>query len=73
MIVIKLSKNKNIFDENLCTYQYALDKSNFKHKLTYKEGFNKQNKKRNRPRKIIFFKPQFCKLVKINLGKYYLN
>ena len=34
--LIKLSKNKNIFDDNICTYQNALDKSNFKFKLAYK-------------------------------------
>ena len=53
--VIKLSKNKNIFDDNICTYQNALDKSNFKQKLTYTTDFNKQKKKRNRSRKIIYF------------------
>ena len=28
--LIKLSRNRNIFDHNICTYQNALDKSNLK-------------------------------------------
>ena len=44
--LIELSKNKNIFSNNTCTYQNALDKSKFKHKLTYKDNFKKQKKKR---------------------------
>ena len=65
--LIKLFKNRNIFDQNICTYQNALDKSNFKHKLTYKEYFNK----RNRTRKIIYFNPPFCESVKTNIIKIF--
>ena len=36
-ILIKLSKIKDIFDDNICTYRNALDKSNFKHKLTLQQ------------------------------------
>ena len=71
--LIKLSKNKNIFDQNAYTYQNALEKSNFKHKLTYKEDFNKQKKKRNRTRKIIYFNPPFCESVKTNIGKMFFE
>ena len=71
--LIKLSKNRYIFDQNACTYQNALDKSNFKHKLTYKEDFNKQKKKRSRTRKIIYFNPQFCESVKTNIGKTFFE
>ena len=46
--LIKLSKNKNIFDDNICTYQNALDNSSFKHRLTYTTDFNKQNKKQTK-------------------------
>ena len=71
--LIKLSKNKNIFDQNAYTYQNALYKSNFKHKLTYKEDFNKQKKKRNRTIKIIYFNPPFCESVKTNIGKMFFE
>ena len=43
--LVKLSKNKNIFSNNTCTYQNALDKSNYKHKLTYAGDFNNQKRK----------------------------
>ena len=71
--LIKLSKNRNIFDQNAYTYQNALDKSNFKHKLTYKEDFSKQKKKRNRTRKIVYFNPPFCESVKTNIGKMFFE
>ena len=29
--LIELSKDKNIFDDNICKYKNALDNSNFKH------------------------------------------
>ena len=44
--LVKLSKNKNTFDDNVCTYQNALDKSNFKHKPTYTTDQNKQKIKK---------------------------
>ena len=71
--LIKLSKNKDIFDNNICTYQNALDKSNFKHKLAYTTDLNRQKKKRNRPRKIIYFNPPFCESVKTNVGKIFFD
>ena len=69
----KLSKNKKVFDDNICAYQNALDKSNFKHKLMYKEDVNKPKKKRNRSRKVIYFNPPFCESVKTNIGKIFFE
>ena len=43
--LIKLSKNNEIFDDNICTYQNALDKSKFKHKLTYTTDFKNRKRK----------------------------
>ena len=65
--LIKLSRNKSIFEDKLFTYQNALDKSNLKHKLTYTEDFDK--KKRKRSREIIYFSPPFCESVKTNVKK----
>ena len=64
--LIKLSKNKNTFD-NICTYQNALDKSNFENKLTYTEDFNKQKNKKSILEKIIYFNPPFCESVNTNI------
>ena len=69
----KLSKNKKVFDDNICTYQNALDKSNFKHKLMYKEDVIKPKKKRHRSRKVIYFNPPFCESVKTNIEKIFFE
>ena len=72
--IIKLSKNKKIFNESVSIYQEALTKSNFKHKLKYTEDKNTKCKKtRNRKRKVIFFNPPFCQSVKTNIGKLFLK
>ena len=60
---IKLSKNKNIFDDNICTSKNALDKSNFKHKLTYTGDFDKR-KNKIKKNNLINFNTQFCESVK---------
>ena len=42
--------------------------------LKYSENKNSQTKKkRNRPRKIIYFNPPFCQSVKTNLGKIFFQ
>ena len=72
--LIRLSKNRKTFNENICTYQNALNKSNFKHKLTYREDVNEQKKKnKNRSRKTIYFNPPFCQSVKTNVGKIFFE
>ena len=72
--LIRLSKNRKTFNDNICTYQNALDKSNFKHKLTYTEDVNEQKKKnKNRSRKIIYFNPSFYQSVKTNVGKIFFE
>ena len=43
--LIKLPKIKNIFHDNISTYQNALEKSNFKHKLTYTTDFKNRKRK----------------------------
>ena len=67
----KLSKNKNIFDNIKGTYQNALNKSNFKYKLKYRETIN-HNKKKTRKRKCLYYNPPFCKSVQTNIGKLFL-
>ena len=64
--LIKLSKNKNIFDDNIWTYKNALNKLNFKHKLTDTKYFNGQKKNRADQKKIIYFNLPFCDSVKIS-------
>ena len=70
-------------------YIEALKSSRFREEFTYQEPkmpnennlyMNKENTKcnkeisrRNKKRKIIWFNPTFCKLVNINIGKYFLK
>ena len=70
----RFSKSEKIFKKFVPIYQNALNDSNFKHKLKYSENKNPQTKKkRNRPRKIIYFNPPFCQSVKTNLGKIFFQ
>ena len=70
----KLSKNEQIFNNHVATYQNALNNANFKHKLKYTENLKTQTKKKtNRSRKIIYFNPPFCQSVKTNIGKAFFE
>ena len=70
----KLSKNEQIFNNHVATYQNALNNANFKHKLKYTENVKTQTKKKtNRSRKIIYFNPPFCQSVKTNIGKAFFE
>ena len=62
-------------------YIDALKSSGYKENFTYKEEkvpndnnkeINKENRRKNRKRKIIWFTPPpFCRLTNINIGKYF--
>ena len=61
-------------------YIDALKSSGYKENFTYKEKnmpndsnkeINKESRRKNRKRKIIWFNPPFCGLASINVGKYF--
>ena len=55
-------------------YQNALNKSNYKHELSYSEEKNKVNReKKKRRRKIIYFQPPFSLGVQSRIGRQFLN
>ena len=68
----ELSSSKEIFDITTPIYQESLRKSGYKHQLSYRPP-SPTNTKRNRPRKIIWFNPPFCKSVETNVGRYFLT
>ena len=68
----KLSKNEEVFSNIKGFYQNALNKSNFKYSLTYKQ-FNNTNTKRNRKRNCIYYNPPFCKSVQTKIGKHFIE
>ena len=66
----RLSKNEQIFNNHVATYQNALDNANFKHKLKFTGNIKTQTKKKtNRPRKFIYLNPPFFQSVKTNINK----
>ena len=64
-------------------YIDALISSGYNENFTYKEKvpngnnnnkeINKENRRKNRKRKIIWFNPPFCRLTNINIEKYFLK
>ena len=76
-----LSVNEEIFRKGSKMYIDALKSSGYKENFTYKEEkvpndnkeINKENRRKNRKRKIICFNPPFCRLTNINIGKYFLK
>ena len=56
--IVRLSKNEQIFNNSVVTYQNALGNANIKHTLKYTENKKTQTKKKtNQPRKTIYFNP----------------
>ena len=77
-----LSANEEIFRKSSKMYIDALKNNGYKENFTYKEEkvpndnnkeINKENRRKNRKRKIILFNPTFCWLTNINIGKYFLK
>ena len=70
----RLSTDLRTFDNTKHSYQIAVLKSNFKHKLEYENKTNPvDKKKRKRTRKIMYFNPPYCQSVKTNIGKKFLD
>ena len=73
-----LSANRNIFSRSKHPYNRALINSGFHNnqQLQYvpKENNNKvANRKKNRPRKVVWYNPPYCKLSNINIGKKFID
>ena len=68
-----LSSSEEIFNDSVISYQDALDKSGYKHKLKYKANIDTVSNKKQRKRNIIWFNPPYSKNVKTNIGKIFLN
>ena len=86
MRIRRLSSCKKIFQDCRKMYMEALKSSRFREELTYHDPkmpnknnlyMNKENTKcsqKNRKGKIIWYNPTpFCKVVNINVGKYFLK
>ena len=66
------SSNEKIFNEEVGPYKNALKESGYNSQLQYKVPV-KNPEKRKRRRKIMYFNPPFCKSVKTNIGRVFLD
>ena len=62
---------EEIFEQEAIKYQRALDKSGYRHKLTYQPPADK--KKRTRHRNILWFNPPYSKHMKTPVGRKFFN
>ena len=66
-----ISFDEEEFEKSKPMYQKALNDSGFKHQLKYiPPGVTRY---KNRPRKVIWFNPPFCKSVKTNIARHFLR
>ena len=75
--ITDISCNQDIFDAAKSTYEQALRSSGFSEELKYKnkdgEKKTRNEEKRKRRRKIIWFNPPFSLNVKTNTGKLFFK
>ena len=75
--IADISCNQDIFDAAKSTYEQALRNSGFSEELKYKskdgEEKTRNEEKRKRRRKIIWFNPPFSLSVKTNIGKLFFK
>ena len=68
----EISSNEQLFNENKQPYEDALKKSGLKNNLKFQNHQN-NGRKRNRPRKQIWFTPPYNATLKTNIGKEFLK
>ena len=68
-----LSQNEDIFNKHKQTYQTALDNCGYKYSLKFNPSQQKDQQKRTRSRKIIWFNPPYSRGVASNVGKQFLD
>ena len=69
----KLSSNEKVFHESVAIYQEALDKSGYKHQLTFQRTSTNNTQHRQQKRNILWFNPPFSKSVVTKIGKTFLR
>lgn len=68
-----ISSNESEFKESTKTYQEALKKSGYDHKLEFKPKEQRKRKNRTRKRNITWYNPPFDLRVKTNVGRQFLK
>ena len=67
------SSNKEIFERSKQEYEEALKNDGYRIKLEYRDEESNTQKRRNRPRKILWFNPPYNMEVVNNLGKEFFK
>ena len=60
------------FNKAAPIYNKALQESGFSERLCYEPSEREKERRKNRPRKILWFNPPFSRNVKTNIGKHFL-
>ena len=74
--ICELSSKKEIFNNNIRTYNDALKRCEFQEKLDFVPEVPSDphvNQRRKRKHKIIWFNPPYSKNVRTNIGKVFSN
>lgn len=69
----KNSSNENLFNEISKDYNDAIKLSGYNYKIKFKDEDDEKKQPRKRKRKIIWFNPPYCKSIKTNIGKKFLQ
>ena len=68
-----ISSNEQIFTNAVAPYQEAITRSGYKHKLNFRPPIQNAQRRRNRPRKILWYNPPFNTAVKTNIGQKFFK
>ena len=67
-----ISCNRDVFNEAIPTYQAALNKSGYSHKLNFQQT-EQQPKKRQRRRQVVYYNPPYNAASTVNIGREFLK
>ena len=75
MRINSISANRKTFNKCKLPYDRALGNSGYSQKLEYVVKNNNpiNKKKKNRPRKVIWYNPPYCRLSNIDIGRRYID
>jgi hypothetical protein len=69
----EISSDQDSFEQASPSYQQALDKSGYNHKLQFKHPLNLTTNKKTRSRKIKWYNPPYSKNVSTSVGQSFLK
>ena len=68
-----LSSNQAMFEAAKAPFQDALQRAGYDHQLIFSPTGSPSTRRRRRRRNILWFNPPFCKSVKTNVGRQFLQ